>query len=83
MTGTCLDLRVTATRSETSQIEAIRLARPAGQPLSRWEPGAHMKVGLPDGDERSYSLVDGLCVSSATLPPGFAAVAGTRLVFDL
>jgi ferredoxin-NADP reductase len=35
---------------------SIVLADPAGEPLPAWDPGAHINVKLPSGDERQYSL---------------------------
>ncbi len=47
------DLRVTDIVAETTLIRAIKLARPHGEPLPSWEAGSHVKVRLPDGNERS------------------------------
>lgn len=52
------DLTVTDIHAETPLIRAIRLARPHGEPLPSWEAGAHIRVRLPDGGERSYSLIN-------------------------
>lgn len=52
------ELKVTEVSAETPQIRGLRLAHPHGGPLPSWEAGAHVKVRLPDGDERSYSLID-------------------------
>jgi ferredoxin-NADP reductase len=52
------DLIVAEARQETPLIHAIRLARPHSEPLPSWEAGAHIKVRIPQGDERSYSLVN-------------------------
>jgi vanillate O-demethylase ferredoxin subunit len=64
-----LDLVVTEVRAETPQIRALRLARPRGEPLPSWEAGAHVKVRLRDGDERSYSLIDASGDAAATIEP--------------
>lgn len=64
-----LDLEVTEARTETPHIRSLRLVRPHGEPLPSWEPGAHVKVRLPDGDERSYSLIDASGETSATVRP--------------
>jgi vanillate O-demethylase ferredoxin subunit len=53
-----LNLTVTEVRQETARIRAIRLARADGEPLPPWEAGAHIDVRIPQGDERSYSLVN-------------------------
>jgi ferredoxin-NADP reductase len=63
------DLVVTDSRSETSQIKAFTLARPDGEPLPTWTAGAHVKVRLPDGDERSYSLINSALDPTATVLP--------------
>src|SRR5262245_6397605 len=63
------DLVVTATSAETAQIRSIRLARPHGEPLPSWEAGAHVKVRLPDGNERSYSLINTSPDPAATTRP--------------
>lgn len=34
----------------------IALSDPRGEPLERWEPGAHIDIALPTGDIRQYSL---------------------------
>jgi hypothetical protein len=52
------DLEVTEVGAEAPQIRAIRLVRSHGGPLPSWEAGAHVKARVPDGDERSYSLID-------------------------
>jgi vanillate O-demethylase ferredoxin subunit len=51
-------LTVTEVRAETSSVRAIRLARPHGEPLPSWQAGAHIRVRLPTGDDRSYSLIN-------------------------
>ena len=72
------DLTVTDIRAETSLIRAIRLARPHGEPLPSWEAGAHVKVRLPDGGERSYSLINTSLDPAATTRP-HAYRLGVRL----
>jgi ferredoxin-NADP reductase len=72
------DLTVTDIRAETALIRAIKLARPHGEPLPSWEPGAHVKVRLPDGDERSYSLINTSLDPAATTRP-HAYRLGVRL----
>jgi ferredoxin-NADP reductase len=51
-------LTVTEVRTETPLIRSVRLARPHGEPLPSWQPGAHIRVRLPSGDDRSYSLIN-------------------------
>lgn len=51
-------LTVTEVRAETSLIRSFRLARPHREPLPSWQPGAHVRVRLPGGDDRSYSLIN-------------------------
>lgn len=63
------DLTVTDIRSETPQIRGLTLARPHGEPLPSWEAGAHVKVRLPDSDERSYSLIEASGDASAMTRP--------------
>ena len=63
------DLTVTDVHAETALIRAIRLARPHGEPLPSWEAGAHVKVRLPDGGERSYSLINTSLDPAATTRP--------------
>jgi ferredoxin-NADP reductase len=72
------DLTVTDIRAETALIRAITLARPHGEPLPSWEPGAHVKVRLPDGGERSYSLINTSLDPAATTRP-HAYRLGVRL----
>jgi vanillate O-demethylase ferredoxin subunit len=52
-----LQLVVTEARVETPLIRTIVLARPHGEPLPSWQPGAHVDIQLPGGGERSYSLI--------------------------
>ena len=72
------DLRVTDIVAETALIRAIKLARPHGEPLPSWEAGAHVKVRLPDGNERSYSLINTSLDPAATTRP-HAYRLGVRL----
>lgn len=76
--GKYFDLAVKSVEAQTSQIKAIRLARPHHEPLPSWEAGAHVNVRLPDGDERSYSLVNSSCDPAATTRPN-AYLLGVRL----
>jgi vanillate O-demethylase ferredoxin subunit len=63
------DLIVTDAYSETPRIRSIQLARRNGEPLPSWEAGAHVKVRLPSGGERSYSLIDASGDASAMTRP--------------
>ena len=72
------DLTVTDIHAETALIRAITLARAHGEPLPSWEPGAHLKVRLPDGGERSYSLINTSLDPAATTRP-HAYRLGVRL----
>jgi len=72
------DLTVTDIQAETALIRAIKLARPHGEPLPSWEAGAHVKVRLPDGGERSYSLINTSLDPAATTRP-HAYRLGVRL----
>jgi len=63
------DLRVTDIVAETTLIRGIKLARPHGEPLPSWEAGSHVKVRLPDGNERSYSLINTSLDPAATTRP--------------
>lgn len=64
-----LDLTVTEIHAETPLVRSIRLARPHGEPLPSWEAGAHVKVRLPSGDDRSYSLINASHDPGATTRP--------------
>jgi vanillate O-demethylase ferredoxin subunit len=52
-----LELIVTEVRAETPLIRSLVLARPHGEPLPSWQPGAHIDIQIPGGGERSYSLI--------------------------
>ena len=73
-----IELHVTEIRPETPSIRALRLARPHGEPLPGWEAGAHVKIRLPDGDERSYSLVN-LSPDPAAATRPMSYLLGVRL----
>src|SRR6266496_1481518 len=53
-----IDLIVARIGTETRSIRTVELRPPEGGALPGWDPGAHLKVRLPDGDHRSYSLVN-------------------------
>lgn len=50
-------LVVTARRDLADDIVELTLARPNGERLPDWAPGAHIDIVLPDGTTRQYSLV--------------------------
>jgi len=53
-----LSLRVTAVRLEARDIISIEMASPAGDTLPPATAGAHIDVLMPNGIERSYSLIN-------------------------
>lgn len=53
-----LSLIVEDAIAETPLVKAIVLRRADGAPLPALEPGAHVRVALPEGGDRPYSLVD-------------------------
>jgi ferredoxin-NADP reductase len=73
-----LDLIVTEAHAETPLIRAFKLARPNGEPLPSWEAGAHIKIKLPAGGDRSYSLINASADPAATTRP-HAYRLGVRL----
>jgi ferredoxin-NADP reductase len=73
-----LTLTVTEVRAETPLVRAISLARPHGEPLPSWQPGAHVRVMLPGGGDRSYSLINWRDDPQATTRP-HAYRLGVRL----
>ncbi len=73
-----LNLLVTEVRQETPLIRAIRLAPAQDAPLPSWQAGAHIKVHLPQGDERSYSLINASADLSANTDPR-SYLLGVRL----
>ncbi|MDH6114126.1 ferredoxin-NADP reductase [Kitasatospora sp. MAP12-15] len=54
--GLPLTLAVTGHRQVAEDVVELRLADPAGGPLPAWQPGAHLRLTLPSGRERHYSL---------------------------
>jgi ferredoxin-NADP reductase len=62
-------LTVNEARVETPLVRALTLARPHGEPLPSWQPGAHIRVQLPGGDDRSYSLINVSTDPHATTRP--------------
>lgn len=73
-----LVLNVTEVRTETPLVRSIRLARAHGEPLPSWQPGAHIRVRLPTGGDRSYSLINLSTDPLATTQP-HAYRIGVRL----
>ena len=51
------DLVVESVRRDTSLIRSFVLSAADGEPLPEIDPGAHLRVVLPDGRDRPYSLV--------------------------
>jgi vanillate O-demethylase ferredoxin subunit len=72
------DLTVTEVRQETPLIRAIRLERPHGEVLPSWKAGAHIRVHLPQGGERSYSLINLSAGAAANTQPR-SYLLGVRL----
>jgi ferredoxin-NADP reductase len=50
------DLVVAARTAECEEVISLRLTAPDGAPLPRWLPGAHLRIELPSGRARHYSL---------------------------
>ncbi|WP_405362387.1 PDR/VanB family oxidoreductase [Kitasatospora sp. NBC_00085] len=51
-----LQLVVTARRQVAADAVELSLADPSDGPLPAWQPGAHLRLALPSGRERHYSL---------------------------
>ncbi|GAB2720638.1 PDR/VanB family oxidoreductase [Kitasatospora kifunensis] len=51
-----LSLVITAHSAVAEDVVELRLADPSGDRLPRWQPGAHLRLTLPSGRERHYSL---------------------------
>ncbi|WP_435201849.1 PDR/VanB family oxidoreductase [Janibacter sp. GS2] len=49
-------LRVHQKTWEAQGITSVTFVHPDGEPLPRWEPGAHLSLHLPNGLVREYSL---------------------------
>lgn len=65
-----LKLIVTEAEAVTPQIKVITLAPEGGVALPSFTAGSHIKVQLPDGGERPYSLVNADPSPGATDDPG-------------
>lgn len=85
-------LVVTEVRPLTPAIRAVRLAAPDHSALPDWQAGAHINIALPDGSERSYSLVNGQAGVAATYAPttyllgvrlSEASTGGSRFIHSL
>ncbi|MGW4894644.1 PDR/VanB family oxidoreductase [Kitasatospora sp. NPDC004240] len=80
-----LPLAVTARRQLGPDVVELRLADPSGGPLPAWQPGAHLRLRLPSGRERHYSLTGdpadrtGYRIAVRRLPEGGG---GSREVHD-
>lgn len=53
-----LDLVVISAATEAQDIRSVVLAAPDKRPLPGWDAGAHVELALPNGETRSYSLVN-------------------------
>ncbi|MFF2042017.1 PDR/VanB family oxidoreductase [Kitasatospora sp. NPDC058170] len=51
-----LRLVVADRRTIATDVVELHLADPSGGDLPGWQPGAHLRLGLPSGRERHYSL---------------------------
>jgi vanillate O-demethylase ferredoxin subunit len=52
-----LTMQVAAIRKLTDRIAEIELVASGGGALRGWQPGAHIRVSLPEGGDRAYSLI--------------------------
>lgn len=64
-----LHLIVRQATALTSAVRELRLANVDGALLEPWSAGAHVDITLPNGDKRSYSLVNTQGVPHATRTP--------------
>lgn len=53
-----ITLKVVAAKAETEVVRSLVLEAADGAALPAFEPGAHVRVALPGGGSRPYSLVD-------------------------
>ncbi len=53
-----LCVRVEAMRREATRVVSVELVSPSGDPLPAFTPGAHIDLHLPNGQVRSYSLLN-------------------------
>lgn len=54
---TSLTLRIAAITALTDRISQFDLGTSDGAHLPEWQPGAHIRVALPGGGDRAYSLI--------------------------
>jgi vanillate O-demethylase ferredoxin subunit len=54
---TSLDLRIASITRLTDRIAEFDLTGADDVRLPEWQPGAHIRVALPDGGDRAYSLI--------------------------
>jgi ferredoxin-NADP reductase len=66
---TTLELIVIEASMATPDIRSLILARIDRGPLPGWTPGAHVKLELPDGGLRSYSLINAAGSRTAMAEP--------------
>jgi ferredoxin-NADP reductase len=62
-----LRLTVLETRAETDRIVTLALAAPDGAPLPGFTAGSHIRIDLPDGGDRTYSLVSADAATDTTV----------------
>lgn len=67
MTGRAYE--IVEARDAAERIRDLVLRPADGAPAPRWEAGAHVRVALPDGGDRPYSLVDFSPEAGATAAP--------------
>ncbi len=53
-----LELKVIAVTDEAPMVRSFELASAAGEELPGYSPGSHIRVSLPNEDDRPYSLVN-------------------------
>jgi ferredoxin-NADP reductase len=71
-------LNVIETFAASRLVRAVRLAQPNGTALPPWQPGSHIKITLPGGDTRSYSLVN-MSLDPDTIERPQSYLLGVRL----
>lgn len=76
-----LRLKVVGSEAATEQIRTLTLETADGSALPSYQAGAHIRVTLPDGDDRPYSLVNAIPAPGATEHPKTYRL-GVRLVED-
>ncbi len=53
-----LELKVVAVTEEAPMVRSFELTSTSGENLPGYSPGSHIRVRLPNGDDRPYSLVN-------------------------